>query len=241
MTAAGRSLADYEGRTSVQLDGEERALPTYGERAARSIAHRLYVDGGQDAPGFRLVFESAHASLLVYRAWADAEEGAAFAREAYPIDSQEDAVQLARLAERPTLTERGAFYGGRILPTVRVFERVEGALLEGVAAPGREVIAAVDLHAQASGRTWTEERTSVADESGRFAIRFPYSTRSGAASTSSAASTASGEATKATAPDVVATSRVRIVRADPQGSARTTTVEVTDDDVRSGRSVRVPN
>jgi asparagine N-glycosylation enzyme membrane subunit Stt3 len=56
----------------------------------------------------------------------------------------------------------------------KLFERVPGARLEGVATPGSEVLLRVDLDVAGSGWRWFA--LARADGAGRFAIRVPYAT-----------------------------------------------------------------
>ncbi|MDY9927183.1 oligosaccharyl transferase, archaeosortase A system-associated [Methanosarcina sp.] len=59
--------------------------------------------------------------------------------------------------------------------TVKIFEYVKGATLSGTASPNETVMATLELSSN-TGRTFTYQKGSVADEKGSFEITVPYST-----------------------------------------------------------------
>jgi hypothetical protein len=73
-------------------------------------------------------------------------------------------------------TTRGAVADARQAPEVRIFEAVPGALLEGDARPGTEVVASLRLMAPTTHRRWVGSWSTTAGATGRFALRLPYST-----------------------------------------------------------------
>jgi asparagine N-glycosylation enzyme membrane subunit Stt3 len=104
---------------------------------------------------------------------------------------------------------------GRRVPAFKVYEHVRGALLSGAAEPGTRVEAHLDLETN-QGRRFAFVATAMADEFGRFTLRFPY-------------------ATQGAPPAVRTADHVELRGAG--GSAR---VVVREADVREGRTVAVP-
>lgn len=83
------------------------------------------------------------------------------------------AMKRFRLAyESPTT---GQVVGSREIMQYKVFEHVPGARLVGDAPPGATVTAEVEV-GTLRGRRFTYFATTVADSSGRFALRVPYAT-----------------------------------------------------------------
>lgn len=103
----------------------------------------------------------------------------------------------------------------RSAPAFKVYEHVRGALLTGSAEPGADVEARLALETN-RGRSFEFISTTRADERGRFALRFPYSTQG-------------------TPPAVRPAARVELRSA--AGAAK---LVVREQDVREGRTVAVP-
>jgi asparagine N-glycosylation enzyme membrane subunit Stt3 len=60
-------------------------------------------------------------------------------------------------------------------PSVKIFERVPGARVEGKASPGAAITASIDLESGA-GRRFMYSDTSTADARGKFTLTLPYPT-----------------------------------------------------------------
>lgn len=170
---AGRTLADY-GPTfePVEIDGRSISLTFFGPSYDRSMAARLYRENGQGMQHYRLIYESPAQSYIGY--------------EANPVRSYLTAQTLStpaslRLAEdlvekQAVNTPLGIVYGGSIHSSVKVFEIVPGATIQGNAEAATQVHISLPLYAQATGRHWSYNQTTHTDDQGHFSITVPYST-----------------------------------------------------------------
>jgi asparagine N-glycosylation enzyme membrane subunit Stt3 len=168
---------------------EYRALTSRRDLDPRATLARLYFGDGA----------AAESSIAV--------EGA----RPRPVGVAVPAVERHRLVFE---TQRRR-YGRWNVPGFKLYEHVRGALLEGAAEPGAEVVASLGVETN-RGRRFEFRATTRADARGRYALRIPY---------------ASGGAPPAvrTAPEVELRSA--------GGVARTA---VRETDVREGRVVEVP-
>jgi hypothetical protein len=67
-------------------------------------------------------------------------------------------------------------YLGHLLATVKIFEQVEGARVEGRAPPGETVTVRIPLRLGTSGRTWQYTQSARADTQGNFRLIVPNPT-----------------------------------------------------------------
>lgn len=154
-------------------------LRSYGEPFRQSIGANLYLGDGTAMEGYRFVHESREQVFVRYRLLP--EEALVTLRS----DLIEDATELDAL--RPLTgtgevwREEGGYlcYSGQVLPAVKVFERVTGAVLEGKAVPGMNVSLQLSFAVSGSGREINYRREAVADGEGKVAFRVPYATGAG--------------------------------------------------------------
>lgn len=155
-------------------------VPTARHRA--SALYRLYWDLANDLGHFRLVYETRQRVLFAQRFQPDPDEPQTqYTTElcAWPATEEESLTSLKALLEKPDQvheTTRGAIACARLAPEVRIFEIVPGALLEGHAPPGSEVVATLNLLAPTTQRRWTGRWSTRANQHGRFSLRVPYPT-----------------------------------------------------------------
>ena len=177
---ARRQLDDYDTKAEnwYAIEGNQK-IPhrTYGPRYERSMAVRLFLGDGRDLGHYRLVFESSQVSYIPYLLQFETYK---YKRIAYGIDS---AAQREAYAQRSGLgrvarSEAGHFeYDGVITPSVKIFERVAGARLSGVAGAGATVEARLSLRCGADGRVVDYRRSAVAAADGRFEIVVAHSSK----------------------------------------------------------------
>ena len=171
VAAANRDMLEF-----VDLEGP---LPMYGEGYEQTIAAKLYLGAGKELTRYRLVYQSSHQSALYHYAWS-ATPGTdqwRFGLRTEAIETAEDHEQFERLQQAaPVPVDGGEVYGGRIVPTVRIFEVVTGAVLTGTVAPESTVQAHLLLQSNSGGGDVTYCQTVQADTTGRFSLTLPYST-----------------------------------------------------------------
>jgi len=166
----GPLVADLSRRRLryVLLYGVEEALPGYARLAGRSVEDYLQPDpstgGSVPAPRFFRTFG-------VRLALADGS--------AYQAAGEEiPALSHFRLVHESKATRPPAVPGlpdGFLVSRVKVFERVEGARVEGTADPGSEVLLQIPVVTDAGRRF--EYRASVhPGDDGAFAVVVPYPT-----------------------------------------------------------------
>jgi dolichyl-phosphooligosaccharide-protein glycotransferase len=226
----------------VVVDGRTLSLSSFGLTFQRSMAHRLYYGNGSEMERYRQVYRSTHRSLTGY-VLQSGTAGLELRRVARPLNTPEQAAVAVGYAENPgqvvDLDEAGLLYFSRIEPTVKIFERVAGAVLVGEGPPGATVRAVTILRSGVDEALLDYRRSTVVGEGGRYAIRVPYSTPD---------QPESGQGVYAAAPY-----RIFLVRAEGAPRAREAGsvlpggtllmaegVVVTEEDVRYGREVGVP-
>lgn len=164
---------------SIQVpDGAEWrgiTLKSYGEPFRRSIGAQLYLGDGLSMERYRLVHESRENSFVRY-CLLEPEE---------IVVLRSDLIGASDLDALGTLAEPGATwreeegdlaYSGQILPSVKVFERVTGAVLEGLAAPGERVSVELPLIVTETGRELLYRCETEAGTDGRISFRVPHAT-----------------------------------------------------------------
>jgi dolichyl-diphosphooligosaccharide--protein glycosyltransferase len=164
----------------TELDTGNRSVRRFrlNDRYERSMIARLYVGDGLGLSHYRMVFESAHQSWIVSLSRPVTGKNDSW-RRSFPIDNEADRERF-RGSESPNsrlATSLGYAYDGVVTASVKIFERVEGALLVGSAPGALEVEARLSLHSRATDRDF-EYRTSARSTSdGRFELVVPYPTR----------------------------------------------------------------
>ena len=67
-------------------------------------------------------------------------------------------------------------YGASIVPTVKVFEAVEGAKITGLTRPGAVIRVSLQLRSQTGTRELDYTTETISDAAGRFQLQLPHAT-----------------------------------------------------------------
>lgn len=150
-------------------------LRSYGEPFRRSIGANLYLGDGSSMERYRLVHESRDVSFVRYRLRPD---GAMVSLRSDLVEEEERDQLEPLVAAGATWEEPGGYvcYSGQILPSVKVFERVAGAVLKGTVSPGETVSLELPMVVPGSEREVVYRREAVAGADGAVVIRVPYAT-----------------------------------------------------------------
>lgn len=148
-------------------------LRSYGEPFRRSIGANLYLGDGSSMERYRLVHESRDVSFVRYRLRPD---GAMVSLRSDLVEEEERDQLEPLVAPGATWEEPGGYvcYSGQILPSVKVFERVAGALLKSTVAPGEIVSLELAFVVPGSDRELVYRRDAVAGADGAVVFRVPY-------------------------------------------------------------------
>ncbi|MCB9526272.1 MAG: hypothetical protein H6702_23250 [Myxococcales bacterium] len=142
----------------------------------RTLAARLWADGGSGLGRLRLVWQSPGRSLLTWRGVAALGESLAEAIVVPEDASTAPLVErLARPDAAPVVAPGRIYLPGLRAPAVRVFEPVPGARVVGSARPGEAVTLALQIR-PAAGAPLVWRQDTRADAQGDFAFRAPYPT-----------------------------------------------------------------
>ncbi len=175
----GLKAKDFYGRTTF-TDGAGRAVgvPTLGKAYDTAFATRLLLGDGNGLSHFRLVFESQQQSFL--RFTCDTQAKVIIPRTTLVRSAEDRAMALDQM--RIGLWKEGEWdaYLGHLVATVKLFEQVEGAKVDGIAPPGATVALTVPLRLRTSGRTWLHRVSRQTGSDGRFSLIVPYPTEAAA-------------------------------------------------------------
>jgi len=219
-----RSAARMAGQ-EIELDVQEvwdyggrnlnRAV--FGKGYRGSLAARLFFDDAERLGTYRLVHESRSEHVLAYRS---SEFGVV--RTSVHVNSPSHRAQALRwIAEGSVYpSPLGLMYDPVIVPSVKIFEHVEGARVVGTAQPRSEVEARLALTVETTGRPFVYRQTVQADGQGRFELVLPYST--GGASFASA---------------VEPNGPYRLRGFSPAGTVGSVQLELTEEQVAGGERV----
>ncbi|MFC7221875.1 oligosaccharyl transferase, archaeosortase A system-associated [Halalkalicoccus sp. GCM10025322] len=156
-------------------DGEIITAPARNDAYEDTMLSRLYYDDADGMEHYRLVHDdnqtTRFASVAVSHDGGESWQPRFVNREMTPGVER----SVAELRADPDVEV--AVYDERVQPSVKTYERVEGAELTGsVDAPeGSTVTAELELTAEESGRTFTYEQTARV-ENGEFTMTVPYAT-----------------------------------------------------------------
>lgn len=182
VTLSDRKVSEFSGpgHGTATYHGVPVALKTYGQAYEDSIAARLYLGDANGLTHYRLVYWSPEEAFLAYRNLMTPRPGG-FNSELLMLSiSVRDAEMRSDLAQAMrlpyVLQGDRIIYGGKLLPAVKIFERVAGARFRGVTYAGALVRATLSLKQRGSERTLDYEREVTAQEDGSFEIALPYST-----------------------------------------------------------------
>ncbi|HEX2021760.1 MAG TPA: hypothetical protein VHH36_03555, partial [Candidatus Thermoplasmatota archaeon] len=178
-------------RTYREADtGIDRSLPWSGEAYRDTMLSRLYFDDGDGLDRYRLVHELPYGRRI---GWV-----AGLGDDGLYSHNQNDFLSNAQGACPPGVragdcwaaedwTHTGAFafrtgderllYESQVVSTVKTYEHVVGAVVEGTGAPpGAAVHATIRLRSDTTLREFEWTATAVADAQGAFRLRVPYAT-----------------------------------------------------------------
>lgn len=152
-------------------------LPIYGATYRKAMECRLYLGDADALSHFRLVYESPGRSIVAYVAERTGTQLQVMRRSFHEDVNQESArlrqvVDNGQVLAGPHVT----VYGGERASTVKVFEQVVGARLEGTVPPRARVEARLTLVCSVTGRTFVYHHASTADARGHFSLIVPYPT-----------------------------------------------------------------
>lgn len=144
----------------------------------RTVLASLYEADGNGSGAFRLVYESPGKSALAMAARHGRVGRMDALRVSIPMERDASGL-LKTLADthRKARTPDGTvLYDVEIASTVKIFERVAGAILVGTGPVGATVDARVLLRSGASKRIFTWIGAAQIDPSGHYALTVPYAT-----------------------------------------------------------------
>jgi len=177
--ASGHQLSEYIQPFTIQQDhGPELQMMEFNQQYTHSMAGRLYLENANELSHYRLIYQSLHKSFLTYRVDKHANESIVIRRVAYPIDTSDIEDKFVAMANRKTLlkNEEGTFYGGKIYPSVKLFEVVQGARLTGKAPPGSLIRAELNLHVNSTNKSIQYQKSVRTNHAGDFELIVPYAT-----------------------------------------------------------------
>ncbi len=238
---AGLRLAAYRETISVvgDIDGQPVQFYTFGEKHESSIAGRLYLGDGSEMSRWRLIYETRQESFIAYGSELP-PPGQVDAKQPRMRSRTIDTPELRKLyegwvrmisADATVLkADREYLYGAAILPTVKVFERVPGARLFGLAPPASTILATLGLTCESTGRELEYRRTARAGAVGRFELIVPYATTAAAG----AGATGSPDRAGGTAVRTKPAYEVHVFEDPSRPARKSARLRVTEAQVQSG-------
>jgi len=178
---AGRRLEEFDTKREewYRITEDTKILHrTFGPRYHAAMAVRLFLDDAGSLGHYRLVYESPQKSYIPYLM----EYGTSkFKRVAFPIPSED---QVEAFANRSGLghvakAEGHYEYDGVIASTVKIFERVTGALLYGTVAANSVVEARLSLKCGPEARVIDYRRSIQTEADGHYEIAVANATTPG--------------------------------------------------------------
>jgi len=180
---AGRVRDDYRVRTqNIMHNGHELDLWVFGGRFPKTMISRLYLGNGNDLAHFRLVYESPERSASSFMASPDPAGNKTQVTRRSLVLADDTHVKSWRQLQRmgkPAAVGDSLIYDVAVEPTVKIFEEVKGAVLEGYADPGARVTAKIELRARTAKELVHYQRTGTADGDGHYLVVVPYPTDAG--------------------------------------------------------------
>ncbi|WP_225335109.1 oligosaccharyl transferase, archaeosortase A system-associated [Halomicrobium urmianum] len=182
-TYAGEDTGTYRESREVRVNEDASTVSGTVTAPARNDAYddtvlsRLYFDDADGMEHYRLVHnddqQSQFVTIAVSRDGGESWDPEYVNRPVTPSLAE----SLSELQDDPDVEV--AVYDVRMQPVVKVFERVEGAHLNGtVDAPaGTTVTAELELTTEQRDRTFTYTQTATVGEDGEFSMTVPYATR----------------------------------------------------------------
>lgn len=172
----GRKIS-MEVKGMWKIQGRELPRAVFGEEYRQSLAVRLYLDDGKQLGHYRLVYESPSEHCLAYRAQERRVE-----RTSVHIESPSHRQRALRWISQGSVvpTFEGimydVLYDPVLVPSVKIFEHVSGAVVTGTYSSGSKIEAHLKLNVRTTGRSFVYVQSTRADEQGRFELTLPYAT-----------------------------------------------------------------
>jgi len=168
VASAGKSARLYRGR-SVGPSDSPITLFDFGSEWEEAMATRLTKFHGSGLSHYRLVWESNEQRLQ--QKVVDPASGEAFLAS----DPLPDGVEGPPTGNQEVVEVDGRWiHDVHVVPSVRLYEVVRGALIAGTTAPGARVEAANLIHVQPHGRDYLYTISTLADENGEWSLTLPY-------------------------------------------------------------------
>lgn len=168
--------------SDIKYRDQRFPIKVYGDVYERSIAKRLYREDGVGLQSYRLVFASTRTSLVSYQLIADfddPENSRLILHSQRLLTDKQQARHEDILAQGQPyvrhLDER-IVYDAEIIPTVKIFELVQGARLVGRAPPGVIIRVNLDLVSQTNSRMVEYRNETWSDDQGNFELGLPHTT-----------------------------------------------------------------
>ena len=169
---AGKSVKDYQRPLHVaKVEGHQLNLWAFGNHYPHTMISRLYMADGNGLAHYRLIYQSPEKSVLFFVGTAAPGDQTSVTRRSAIIDAtNESSWRQIIAAGKPAAVAGGIIYDASIQPTVKVFEVVPGAILDGTATPGATVEARLTVRSKASRETIHYSRSATAEADGHYQI-----------------------------------------------------------------------
>lgn len=175
---AGLSRGSYMAEASFTTErGERITLPTLGPAYDATWTVQLMREDGNGMSYFRLVFESQDSSLLHLRVNPSSQS---FMAVAQPLLHEAELMEARNRVANGRVWQDGTdwCYQAQVISSVKLFEQVPGARLQGHGEPGTKVTLSLPMRMRTSGRNWTYRQTVSVSNEGNFELISPYPTES---------------------------------------------------------------
>jgi dolichyl-phosphooligosaccharide-protein glycotransferase len=168
---AGKPLKDYQRQLHIaKVEGQTLNLWSFGNHYPLTMVSRLYIADGTGLAHYRLIYQSPEKSVNFF-VGSPNEKGTSVTRRSTVLDASSEPQWRQLIASgAAAAVPGGVVYDVSILPTVKIFQVVPGAVLEGQAAPNATVQARVNLHSTASGQDTHYTRNATADATGHYTV-----------------------------------------------------------------------
>jgi dolichyl-diphosphooligosaccharide--protein glycosyltransferase len=168
----------------TEINGISYPIITFkGHRYAELISAQLYLRDGNGLEHYRMVYQSPHRSYLRYiseRISLEDPNRISTRLETTPVNSEEhlELFEIEASYYVSLIGEDGLVYsyGGVILPSVKIFEIVEGAEVVGETTPFSTIELEIMLRSRSDDGEINYTQRGNADRNGQFSLTIPYAT-----------------------------------------------------------------
>lgn len=155
-----------ETRAFSTQEGQNYEASVLGQPYQQSMGARLYRTSGNGLHHHRLVYESSQWSVIYHQ---DVDG-------LINLNTRDaGSVRQARASELRVIQGQ-AYYDQLIQPTVKLFELVAGARINGQTTPGQSIRLTLRLSSRLAQRELIYSQESIADANGRYTFTVPYAT-----------------------------------------------------------------